>query len=178
MSQSQSAKATMLLATVKGDVHDIGKNIVSVVLTCGGFEVIDLGVMCPTASIVQAAIEHQVDIVGLSALITPSLHEMEEVARAMQTAGLRIPLLIGGATTSQLHTALKISPQYDGPVFWINNASLVVPIATQLLSPDTRDTLVAQNEAEHQQVVEKHQLKENVQLTSLEEARDNRPSLF
>ena len=172
------SRGKVLMATVKGDVHDIGKNIVSVVLTCGGFEVIDLGVMCPTASIVQAAIEHQVDIVGLSALITPSLHEMEEVARAMQTAGLRIPLLIGGATTSQLHTALKISPLYDGPVFWINNASLVVPIATQLLSPDTRDTLVAQNEAEHQQVVEKHQLKENVQLTSLEEARDNRPSLF
>ena len=171
-------RGKVLMATVKGDVHDIGKNIVSVVLTCGGFEVIDLGVMCPTASIVQAAIEHQVDIVGLSALITPSLHEMEEVARAMQTAGLRIPLLIGGATTSQLHTALKISPLYDGPVFWINNASLVVPIATQLLSPDTRDTLVAQNEAEHQQVVEKHQLKVNVQLTSLEEARDNRPSLF
>ena len=172
------SRGKVLMATVKGDVHDIGKNIVSVVLTCGGFEVIDLGVMCPTASIVQAAIEHQVDIVGLSALITPSLHEMEEVARAMQTAGLRIPLLIGGATTSQLHTALKISPLYDGPVFWINNASLVVPIATQLLSPDTRDTLVAQNEAEHQQVVEKHQLKEDVQLTSLEEARDNRPSLF
>ena len=172
------SRGKVLMATVKGDVHDIGKNIVSVVLTCGGFEVIDLGVMCPTASIVQAAIEHQVDIVGLSALITPSLHEMEEVARAMQTAGLRIPLLIGGATTSQLHTALKISPLYDGPVFWINNASLVVPIATQLLSPDTRDTLVAQNEAEHQQVVEKHQLKVNVQLTSLEEARDNRPSLF
>ena len=172
------SRGKVLMATVKGDVHDIGKNIVSVVLTCGGFEVIDLGVMCPTASIVQAAIEHQVDIVGLSALITPSLHEMEEVARAMQTAGLRIPLLIGGATTSQLHTALKISPLYDGPVFWINNASLVVPIATQLLSPDTRDTLVAQNEAEHQQVVEKHLLKENVQLTSLEEARDNRPSLF
>lgn len=172
------SRGKVLMATVKGDVHDIGKNIVSVVLTCGGFEVIDLGVMCPTASIVQAAIEHQVDIVGLSALITPSLHEMEEVARAMQTAGLRIPLLIGGATTSQLHTALKISPLYDGPVFWINNASLVVPIATQLLSSDTRDTLVAQNEAEHQQVVEKHQLKENVQLTSLEEARDNRPSLF
>lgn len=172
------SRGKVLMATVKGDVHDIGKNIVSVVLTCGGFEVIDLGVMCPTASIVQAAIEHQVDVVGLSALITPSLHEMEEVARAMQTAGLRIPLLIGGATTSQLHTALKISPLYDGPVFWINNASLVVPIATQLLSPDTRDTLVAQNEAEHQQVVEKHQLKENVQLTSLEEARDNRPSLF
>ena len=172
------SRGKVLMATVKGDVHDIGKNIVSVVLTCGGFEVIDLGVMCPTASIVQAAIEHQVDIVGLSALITPSLHEMEEVARAMQTAGLRIPLLIGGATTSQLHTALKISPLYDGPVFWINNASLVVPIATQLLSPDTRDTLVAQNEAEHQQVVEKHQLKENVLLTSLEEARDNRPSLF
>ena len=172
------SRGKVLMATVKGDVHDIGKNIVSVVLTCGGFEVINLGVMCPTASIVQAAIEHQVDIVGLSALITPSLHEMEEVARAMQTAGLRIPLLIGGATTSQLHTALKISPLYDGPVFWINNASLVVPIATQLLSPDTRDTLVAQNEAEHQQVVEKHQLKENVLLTSLEEARDNRPSLF
>ena len=172
------SRGKVLMATVKGDVHNIGKNIVSVVLTCGGFEVIDLGVMCPTASIVQAAIEHQVDIVGLSALITPSLHEMEEVARAMQTAGLRIPLLIGGATTSQLHTALKISPLYDGPVFWINNASLVVPIATQLLSPDTRDTLVAQNEAEHQQVVEKHQLKVNVQLTSLEEARDNRPSLF
>ena len=166
------------MATVKGDVHDIGKNIVAVVLTCGGFEVIDLGVMCQTEDIVQTAIEHQVDLVGLSALITPSLHEMEEVARAMQAAGLRIPLLIGGATTSKLHTALKISPLYDGPVFWINNASLVVPVATQLISHDTRDALVAQNEAEHQQVVERHLNMEEKPLTTLDEARDNRPVLF
>lgn len=172
------SRGKVLMATVKGDVHDIGKNIVAVVLTCGGFEVIDLGVMCQTEDIVQAAIEHQVDLVGLSALITPSLHEMEEVARAMQVAGLRIPLLIGGATTSKLHTALKISPLYDGPVFWINNASLVVPVATQLISPDTRDALVAQNEAEHQQVVERHLNMEEKPLTTLDEARDNRPVLF
>ena len=172
------SRGKVLMATVKGDVHDIGKNIVAVVLTCGGFEVIDLGVMCQTDDIVQAAIEHQVDMVGLSALITPSLHEMEEVARAMQAAGLRIPLLIGGATTSKLHTALKISPLYDGPVFWINNASLVVPVATQLISPNTRDALVAQNEAEHQQVVERHLNMEEKPLTTLDEARDNRRMLF
>ena len=113
----------VLLATVKGDVHDIGKNIVSVVMACNNYEIIDLGVMVPADVIVRRAIEEQVDIIGLSGLITPSLDEMVGVARELQRAGLRIPLLIGGATTSDMHTALRIAPVYDGPVIHLKDAS-------------------------------------------------------
>jgi len=120
------------MATVKGDVHDIGKNIVGVVLGCNNYEIIDLGVMVPEQKILQAAREHQADIIGLSGLITPSLDEMTYVAEAMQKEGMDIPLLIGGATTSRTHTALKIDPKYNGPVVWVKDASRAVGVAQQL----------------------------------------------
>ncbi len=130
----------ILLATVKGDVHDIGKNIVSVVLSCNGHEVIDLGVMVPAPEIIAAAREHQVDMIGLSGLITPSLHEMEIVAHEMAEAGLQIPLLIGGATTSRKHTALKILPQYSGPIVHVKDASKSVSVVNSLLKDYTAYT--------------------------------------
>lgn len=123
----------ILLATVKGDVHDIGKNIVGVVLACNNFEIIDLGVMVPKEKILQAAIEHKVDIIGLSGLITPSLDEMVDVAKDMEKAGMKLPLLIGGATTSRIHTAVKIDPVYSGPVVHVLDASKGVPVASSLL---------------------------------------------
>lgn len=126
----------ILLATVKGDVHDIGKNIVGVVLACNNFEIIDLGVMVPKEKILQAAIEHNVDIVGLSGLITPSLDEMVDVARDMEKAGMKLPLLIGGATTSRIHTAVKVDPVYSGPVIHVLDASKGVPVASKLLGED------------------------------------------
>lgn len=124
----------VLMATVKGDVHDIGKNIVSVVLGCNNFEIVDLGVMVPTEKIVNAALEHKVDIIGLSGLITPSLDEMVYVARELEKRGLKIPLLIGGATTSRIHTAVKIDPEYSGPVIHVLDASKSVPVVSNLLS--------------------------------------------
>ena len=132
----------VLLATVKGDVHDIGKNIVSVVMACNNYEIIDLGVMVPADVIVRRAIEEQVDIIGLSGLITPSLDEMVGVARELQRAGLRIPLLIGGATTSDMHTALRIAPVYDGPVIHLKDASQNALVAARLLNPESRDAYV------------------------------------
>ncbi len=127
---------TIVLATVKGDVHDIGKNIVGAVLQCNGFEIIDLGVMTPAARILQAVREHRADVLGLSGLITPSLDEMVNVAAEMEAEGLRIPLLIGGATTSRAHTALKIAPAYSGPVVHVKDASLAVGVAASLLSAE------------------------------------------
>lgn len=126
----------ILLATVKGDVHDIGKNIVGVVLACNNFEIIDLGVMVPKEKILQAAVEHNVDIIGLSGLITPSLDEMVDVAKDMEKAGMKLPLLIGGATTSRVHTAVKVDPVYSGPVVHVLDASKGVPVASQLLGAD------------------------------------------
>ena len=131
--QSSSA-GKFLIATVKGDVHDIGKNIVAVVLACNNFEVIDLGVMTPTDKIIETAIREKVDIVGLSGLITPSLEEMTIVAAEMQKAGLTIPLLIGGATTSKIHTAVKIAPNYKGPVVHVKDASVNTHVVAQLMS--------------------------------------------
>ena len=116
-------KGKVLMATVKGDVHDIGKNIVGVVLACNGFDVHDLGVMVPAEKILDEAVKEDVDLVGLSGLITPSLDEMVSVAEAMQKRGMKLPLLIGGATTSRAHTALKIDPAYDAPVCWVKDAS-------------------------------------------------------
>ncbi len=132
----QSAKGRILMATVKGDVHDIGKNIVGVVLGCNNYEIIDLGVMVPAQKILDAAREHAVDIIGLSGLITPSLDEMVHVAKEMQRQGFTIPLLIGGATTSRTHTAVKIEPQYSGPVIHVLDASRSVAVVGALLSPD------------------------------------------
>jgi len=177
-STNMPIRGRILMATVKGDVHDIGKNIVSLIMTCAGFQVIDLGVMCTSSDIVNAAIAHDVDVVGLSGLITPSLHEMEDVAHAMQIANLDIPLFIGGATTSLLHTALKIAPLYRGPVFWVNNASLVTPLLTQLVNPGTRDNIIAQNKAEQMHAIKRHQSTGNMTPVSLIEARTNRPNLF
>ena len=149
-----SAAGTIVIATVKGDVHDIGKNIVSVILSCNGFRVIDLGVMVPQEEIVKAAIEHQADFVSLSGLITPSLEEMCHVAAAMQDAGLSIPLMVGGATTSPIHTAVKIAPCYDGAVFHVRDAASNPGLAMRLLDPSQREEVIEQNRAEQQRIRE------------------------
>ena len=130
------------MATVKGDVHDIGKNIVGVVLQCNGFEIVDLGVMVPWSKILEAANENDADMIGLSGLITPSLDEMVTVAEEMQRAGMTMPLLIGGATTSKVHTALRIDPAYEGPVLHVLDASRAVGVATALVSDTGRDAYV------------------------------------
>ncbi len=171
--EGQKAKGRIIMATVKGDVHDIGKNIVGVVLQCNGYEVIDLGVMVPWPNILAAAKEHDADIIGLSGLITPSLDEMVTVAEEMQRAGFNIPLLIGGATTSKVHTALKIDPVYDGPVIHVLDASRAVGVASQLLSDTQRDGYVAGIEAEYQHVRDVRAGKEANVLLSLADARAN-----
>lgn len=171
-SQTTSA-GTVLLATVKGDVHDIGKNIVSVVMACNNYNIIDLGVMCPAADIVKAAIEHHADIIGLSGLITPSLDEMCNVAAKLKEAGVSVPLMIGGATTSALHTALKIAPLYDGPVIWVKDAAQNSIIASQLLNPDTYPDYVDNLIKEQKQLCANNQ--RNISLTSLKDARENKP---
>lgn len=169
----------ILMATVKGDVHDIGKNIVGVVLGCNNYEVLDLGVMCPTEDIIRQAQEQQVDAVGLSGLITPSLDEMAAVARAMQAAGLRIPLLVGGATTSRLHTALRLAPLYEGPVLWVKDASQMVPITAALLHPQNRQAFLNSTYAEYEKLCQQYaQTHPDEQIVSLEEARKNRLNLF
>ncbi|HEY0108932.1 MAG TPA: dihydropteroate synthase, partial [Fibrella sp.] len=148
----------ILLATVKGDVHDIGKNIVGVVLGCNNYEIIDLGVMVATQKILDAAREHNVDIIGLSGLITPSLDEMVGVAKEMERQGFTIPLLIGGATTSRIHTAVKIDPHYSGPVIHVLDASRSVPVAGRLTSNevDTRDQIFSEIKAEYVKLREDH----------------------
>jgi 5-methyltetrahydrofolate--homocysteine methyltransferase len=167
----------VLLATVKGDVHDIGKNIVSVVMACNNYEIIDLGVMVPAEKIVETALAEQVDIVGLSGLITPSLDEMVHVAQSLQAAGLRLPLLIGGATTSALHTALKIAPVYDGPVVHLKDASQNALVASKLLSPAFREDYIASLRQEQERLRNASTTK--VQETvSLEQARKKRLKLF
>ena len=142
---ASSTRGTILIATVKGDVHDIGKNIVAVVLRCNNFKVIDLGVMVPCEKILEEAISHKVDIIGLSGLITPSLEEMIIVARTMKDQGFRVPLLIGGATTSAKHTAVKIAPAYDQPVVHVGDASLSVGVVEALLDADRKPEFVAKN---------------------------------
>ena len=149
----ESGKAgKILIATVKGDVHDIGKNITAVVLSCNNYEVIDIGVMVPPEEIIAKAIENKVDMIALSGLITPSLQEMAFVANEMEKAGFSIPLLIGGATTSKLHTALKIDPLYSGPVVQVKDASLAAPVAGQLLNPATRETYAHEIKADYEQL--------------------------
>lgn len=165
------AKGRVIMATVKGDVHDIGKNIVGVVLQCNGFEVVDLGVMVPWAKIIEAANENDADMIGLSGLITPSLDEMVTVAEEMQRAEMRMPLLIGGATTSKVHTALRIAPAYDGPVVHVLDASRAVGVATTLVSDTQRDTYVADIAAEYQKVRDARAGKGQNDLLPLAEAR-------
>lgn len=152
---AQSA-GKIIMATVKGDVHDIGKNIVGVVLGCNGYDIVDLGVMVPAQKILDAAREHKADIIGLSGLITPSLEEMAHVAREMQRQGFTIPLLIGGATTSLAHTAVKIEPNYEHPVVYVKDASRAVGVCTQLLSNDLRDAFAAETRADYAITRERH----------------------
>ena len=167
------AKGRMVIATVKGDVHDIGKNIVGVVLQCNNFEVVDLGVMVPAEKILQAAREQNADMIGLSGLITPSLEEMSHVAKEMQRQGFTIPLLIGGATTSRTHTAVKIEPHYQAPVVWVPDASRAVGVATALVSDEQREGFVANTRADYVKVREAHAKKAGQKSVSLEAARAN-----
>jgi len=165
----------ILLATVKGDVHDIGKNIVGVVLACNNFEVIDLGVMVPAAKILQSAIDEKVDVLGLSGLITPSLEEMVHVAKEMARLNLKIPLLIGGATTSEIHTAVKISPNYSQPVVHVKDASRSVGVVSSLLSPAQKEDFTKQVGEKFALLREKHEAsKSEGKYLSLEEARRNK----
>ncbi|MCI5082033.1 MAG: methionine synthase [Saprospiraceae bacterium] len=174
------AKGKILMATVKGDVHDIGKNIVGVVLGCNNYEIIDIGVMVPAAQILKAAKEHDVDIIGLSGLITPSLDEMVFVAKEMERQGFKIPLLIGGATTSKTHTAVKIEPQYSGPVVHVLDASRSVAVASSLLSEegDTRSNFILDTKADYERVrVARGNRQSNKKYISLNKARENRLAL-
>jgi 5-methyltetrahydrofolate--homocysteine methyltransferase len=171
---NQSA-GKIIMATVKGDVHDIGKNIVGVVLGCNGYEIVDLGVMVPAQKILDAAREHNADIIGLSGLITPSLEEMAHVAKEMQRQGFTLPLLIGGATTSLAHTAVKIEPHYQHPVVYVKDASRAVGVCTQLLSNDLRDAFVAEVKADYAQTRERHlKHKSDTVRLKLAEARANK----
>jgi 5-methyltetrahydrofolate--homocysteine methyltransferase len=171
--EDRKAKGKIIMATVKGDVHDIGKNIVGVVLQCNGYEVIDLGVMVPWPTILAAANDNKADMIGLSGLITPSLDEMVTVAEEMQRAGMTMPLLIGGATTSKVHTALKIDPAYDGPVIHVLDASRAVGVASKLLSDTQRDDYVAEVADEYTHVRDARAGKSASVLLPLEEARAN-----
>ena len=173
--EGQKSQGKVLLATVKGDVHDIGKNIVSVVMGCNGYEVMDLGVMVPPEDIVRAALEYKPDAIGLSGLITPSLAEMTETVRQLSEAGISVPVMIGGATTSALHTALKIAPVYGGPVLWIKDASQNCPRLAPFLNPQTAD------EAMHALRLEQEELRRSFEpapLASLEEARERKPRFY
>ena len=165
----------ILLATVKGDVHDIGKNIVAVVMACNGYEVVDMGVMVPADQIVRKAIDEHVDMIGLSGLITPSLEEMVNVATELRRAGLDIPIMIGGATTSELHVALKIAPVYGGPVVWMKDASQNALAAARLIGDKQT---VEQELSDRYEHLRQNYNREQSQLTSLEEARKKKPKLF
>jgi 5-methyltetrahydrofolate--homocysteine methyltransferase len=170
----QRNQGKILLATVKGDVHDIGKNIVGVVLGCNNYEVIDLGVMVTADKILKAAIEHQVDIVGLSGLITPSLDEMVFVAREMERRGFKVPLLIGGATTSRQHTAVKIAPEYSRPTVHVLDASRAVDVVSSLLNPAAFDAYVARTRGEQETLREQYGARRDKPLLSYEAAFANR----
>lgn len=171
---ADNTNGTIVMATVKGDVHDIGKNIVGVVLQCNNYTVIDLGVMVPAEKILNAAKEHDADIIGLSGLITPSLDEMVNFAVEMEREGLEIPLLIGGATTSRAHTAVKISPRRSGPVVWVKDASRSVPVAAALLDDRQRPALLEATEADYAALRERHAQKNERPMVPLEKARANR----
>ena len=171
------AQGKILMATVKGDVHDIGKNIVGVVLGCNNYEVIDLGVMVPCDKILHAARERSVDMIGLSGLITPSLDEMVHVAREMKREGFNVPLLIGGATTSKAHTAVKIAPMYDQPVVHVLDASRAVGVVSSLMSPDQKATFAEGVRLDQEQVRSAHQDRGPRVLLALEQARSRRPPI-
>ncbi|MDG2002622.1 MAG: methionine synthase [Novosphingobium sp.] len=171
--EGAKAKGRIVMATVKGDVHDIGKNIVGVVLQCNGYEVIDLGVMAPWSTILETAKAKDADIIGLSGLITPSLDEMVTVAEEMQRADFKVPLLIGGATTSKVHTALRIDPAYEGPVIHVLDASRAVGVASQLLSDTQAEDYIASVEIDYVKVREARASKGKSDLLSLEDAREN-----
>jgi 5-methyltetrahydrofolate--homocysteine methyltransferase len=166
-------KGRIVMATVKGDVHDIGKNIVGVVLQCNGFEVIDLGVMVPWQDILKAANDNQADMIGLSGLITPSLDEMVTVAGEMERLGLKTPLLIGGATTSKAHTALRIDPAYKGPVIHVLDASRAVGVASSLVSDTQREPLIANTADDYDKLRKSRERSGQSELSSLDEARAN-----
>ncbi|MDQ3268578.1 MAG: methionine synthase [Pseudomonadota bacterium] len=166
---------TIIMATVKGDVHDIGKNIVGVVLACNNFEVIDLGVMVPAQVILDRARAENAHIIGLSGLITPSLEEMSHVAREMQRQGFTVPLMIGGATTSRAHTALKIDPHYKSPTVWVKDASRAVGVAQSLISPELRDAFNAANASDYAEIRERHRNRgDGKRLVPLAKARAQR----
>ena len=170
--ESTASAGKVLLATVKGDVHDIGKNIVSVVMACNGYDVIDMGVMVPADQIVRKAKEENVDMIGLSGLITPSLEEMVNVAEELKKAGMDLPIMIGGATTSELHVALKIAPVYGGPVVWMKDASQNALVAQKLMAD--KETVEHELDEKYQTLREEYQ-QEQAQIVSLEEARKNKP---
>ncbi len=174
-------KGKIVIATVKGDVHDIGKNIVSVVLQCNNFEVVNMGVMVPCSEILAKAKEENADIIGLSGLITPSLEEMAYVAKEMQRdeyfRGLKTPLLIGGATTSRAHTAVKIAHNYDGPVVYVPDASRSVSVAQSLLTPESRDQYIAEMATDYERIRVQHANKKAVPMLTLAEARANKMKL-
>ena len=171
---AKDTNGTIVMATVKGDVHDIGKNIVGVVLQCNNYEVIDLGVMVPAQKILDKAKEVGADLIGLSGLITPSLDEMVHFASEMERQNFTIPLLIGGATTSRAHTAVKVTPRYKGPVLWVKDASRSVPVAAALLSEERRGKLLAETEADYESLRKRHAAKNERPLVSIEDARANR----
>jgi 5-methyltetrahydrofolate--homocysteine methyltransferase len=174
-SKSTQKKAKVLLATVKGDVHDIGKNIVSVVLACNNFDVVDLGVMVPTEKILDEAIKHEVDVIGLSGLITPSLDEMVNVAKEMQRREFKVPLLIGGATTSRIHTAVKIKPNYDAPVIHVLDASRSVPVVSKLTTPGMKDEFARVLDEEYRELADNHgKKKETKKYLPFTAANENR----
>ncbi len=174
--QVVKTQGKIVLATVKGDVHDIGKNIVGVVLACNNYEVIDMGVMVPCEKILERAKQEKADIIGLSGLITPSLDEMAHVAREMERQGFKLPLLIGGATTSRAHTAIKIAPFYSEPVVHVLDASRAVPVTTSLLSDVGREAFVAQHRTEYEQLRKMHKGAKQ-KLVTIEAARENRTPL-
>ncbi|MGP1435624.1 MAG: methionine synthase [Phocaeicola sp.] len=175
--EDAKSNGKVLVATVKGDVHDIGKNIVAVVMACNNYEIIDLGVMVPADKIVEEAIRQKVDIIGLSGLITPSLEEMVHVASELRKAGLDIPIMIGGATTSKLHTALKIAPVYGGPVVYIKDASQNALAAQKLLNPKQKESFVSQLNKEYEELREQNARKGD-KTVAIEEARRKRLNLF
>ena len=176
--QEGSTKAgRVVMATVKGDVHDIGKNIVSVVMTCNNYEVIDLGVMVPPEQIVQAVIDNKADMVGLSGLITPSLDEMVEVAKALKKAGLSVPIMVGGATTSRMHVALKIAPIYDGPVVWVKDAAQNPQVASRLATAEAAEAYQEELKSLYADMRKEYSQKQE-QILSLSEARKRKPNLF
>ncbi len=178
LKQSGSSNGKILLATVKGDVHDIGKNIVGVVLQCNNYEIIDLGVMVPCETILKVAREENVDIIGLSGLITPSLDEMVHVAKEMERQGFELPLLIGGATTSKAHTAVKIEQNYQQPVVYVNNASRAVGVCAALLSDERRPEFVERLNQDYERTREQHARKKpRSRPVTLEQARENRAAI-